>query len=257
MNGQNRLIDTSAFRNSCFFAVRFCFCHRLLKKLECYCGNEHLLSPPNVLQLFFSLPARSIFPHQGDVGIPGEQGEIGFKGDKVDHHGNRQTCYVKRFKFNSPAYNPICNCPARCPKHAFSSLLFVLCSGWQIQLSDDNHCVKNHLPRCLCASAKSWHDRCRVTGEILGRTCMSNVWVLAEQITVLFFPLLNYVWLSVLVVMCCVCVGQGVQGPPGLQGIQGKPGPQVSSCCDEQNFAYMQTWRNNGRVTPLQVLLIK
>lgn len=72
-----------------------------------------------------------------------------------------------------------------------------------------------------------------------------------------FFPLLNSVWLSVLVVICCVCVGQGVQGPPGLQGIQGKPGPQVSLCCDEQNFAYMQTWRNNDRVTPLHVLLIK
>lgn len=240
-----------------FLQWGFCFCHRLLKKLDCYCGNEDLPSPPNVLQLFFSLPARSIFSHQGDIGIPGEQGEIGFKGDKVDHHGNRQTCYVKRFKFNSPAYNPKCNCPARCTKHAFSSLLFVLCSGWQIQLSDDNHCVKNHLPRCLCASAKSCHDRCRVTGEILGRTCMSNVWVLAEQITVLFFPLLNSVWLSVLVVMCCVCVGQGVQGPPGLQGIQGKPGPQVSSCCDEQNFAYMQTLRNNGSVTTLHVPLIK
>lgn len=35
--------------------------------------------------------------------------------------------------------------------------LFVLnCSEWQTQLFDENHCVKNHLPFCLCASAKSW-----------------------------------------------------------------------------------------------------
>lgn len=29
--------------------------------------------------------------------------------------------------------------------------------------------------------------------------------------------------------MCCICIGQGIQGPPGLPGIRGKPGPQVSS----------------------------
>lgn len=50
---------------------------------------SRLPTPPNVRQLFFSLPVCSILPHQGDVGIPGEQGEIGFKGDKVDHQGNR------------------------------------------------------------------------------------------------------------------------------------------------------------------------
>lgn len=99
------------------------------------------------------------------------------------------------------------------------------------------------LPVCV---SKIVTDRCRVTGEILGRTCMSNVWVLTEQIALLFFPLLNSPWLSVLVFLCCVCIGQGVQGPPGLQGVRGKPGPQVSSCCDEQNFAHRPTGRNSG-----------
>lgn len=99
------------------------------------------------------------------------------------------------------------------------------------------------LPVCV---SKIVTDQCRVTGEILGRTCMSNVWVLTEQIALLFFPLLNSPWLSVLVFLCCVCIGQGVQGPPGLQGVRGKPGPQVSSCCDEQNFAYRPTQRNSG-----------
>lgn len=50
--------------------------------------------PTNVLHFslfFLSLPP--ICLHQGDVGIPGEQGEIGYKGDKVEHHSDTYACY--------------------------------------------------------------------------------------------------------------------------------------------------------------------
>lgn len=50
------------------------------------------------------------------------------------------------------------------------------------------------------------------------------------------FLLLNTVRLSVLVFMCCVCLGQGIQGAPGLPGIRGKPGPQVSSGFHDQKY---------------------
>lgn len=36
--------------------------------------------------------------------------------------------------------------------------------------------------------------------------------------------------------MCCVCIGQGTQGAPGLPGIRGKPGPQVSSGFNDQTY---------------------
>lgn len=57
---------------------------------------------------------------------------------------------------------------------------------------------------------------------------MSNVCLPRKEISVLLFACEYYLTVCLSFVCFFVCIGQGIQGAPGLPGIRGKPGPEVS-----------------------------
>lgn len=106
--------------------------------------------PPNVLHFSFFLNIPSTFLHQGEVGIPGEQGEIGYKGDKVDHHCNT---YVD-VKNVHTSYNPpfsllISFCTAYYLQHTHAEFHSLCCRTIPLQ-NDLARCVLSGLWKFLC-----------------------------------------------------------------------------------------------------------
>lgn len=74
---------------------------------------------------------------------------------------------------------------------------------------------------------------------------MSNVCFRTKEIMVLLFGSEFHMTVC-LSLYGCVCVGQGIQGAPGLPGIRGKPGPQVSFGYNNQEYIKTQKCGNNG-----------
>lgn len=164
---------------------------------------------------------------QGEIGIPGEQGEIGFKGDKVCHLCNTVVHATHAHALYLPAFL----------SHRMERYLQYTCDTQPLSLQNDfSRCLLFSLRKFICSPStfvsvckqNSNPSQSRVAprdSTILNReSCMSNVCFARKEIKLLILS----DCLSEFVTF--VCIGQGVQGAPGLPGIRGKPGPQVSSC---------------------------
>lgn len=102
--------------------------------------------------------------------------------------------------------------------------------------NDFSRCLRFSLRKFMCSPStfvsvckqNSNPSQSRVASRdstILNReSCMSNVCFARKEIKLLILSDCLPEFLTF------VCIGQGVQGGPGLPGIRGKPGPQVSSC---------------------------
>lgn len=74
---------------------------------------------------------------------------------------------------------------------------------------------------------------------------MSNVCFRTKEIRLLLFSS-EFCPTVCLSFYGCVCIGQGIQGAPGLPGIRGKPGPQVSFGNNNQEYINMLKCGHNG-----------
>lgn len=159
----------------------YSFC--LLEKLKCYCGNKGLLS---VLMSFncFSL----FFP---DVLSSHFRVTLGFPESK-ERSGSKETRYIttatgKHIVVNVLYLTITCITLNVTFLHNIKNMFSALCSKLSTMTNPAvwrEPLCKKHLPVCI---SKIMTDQCCVTEEILGRTCVSNVWVFTDQIPLCFF----------------------------------------------------------------------
>lgn len=120
--------------------------------------KEKVTVPPNVFHFSFFLSVPSVFLRQGEVGIPGEQGELGYKGDKVDH---RCIAYVHLINVHflpslAPALHAVSNTHIQC----YAAFVTELCL------------CKNDLARCVLSSL--WKFLCKPSSFVCVCVCKQH-----------------------------------------------------------------------------------